>query len=118
MNCELGTSSKLAPAGRIRRANSFDKKRNGIIVLNCNVMSFEEEVVKSLDSTKELNSFQPMRDMVALARGKNISDKEIKSKLLSLFVKYYEEGENNNEESRDRADKIADLLDEMDYNRV
>jgi len=35
-----------------------------------------------------------------------------------LFVKYYEEGENNNEESRDRADKIADLLDEMDYNRV
>ena len=90
----------------------------GIIVLNCNVMSFEEEVVKSLDSTKELNSFQPMRDMVALARGKNISDKEIKSKLLSLFVKYYEEGENNNEESRDRADKIADLLDEMDYNRV
>ena len=81
-------------------------------------MSFEEEVVKSLDSTKELNSFQPMRDMVALARGKNISDKEIKSKLLSLFVKYYEEGENNNEESRDRADKIADLLDEMDYNRI
>ena len=105
MNFELRTSCKLAPAG-------------GIIVLNCNVMSFEEEVVKSLDSTKELNSFQPMRDMVALARGKNISDKEIKSKLLSLFVKYYEEGENNNEEYRDRADKIADLLDEMDYNRV
>ena len=81
-------------------------------------MLLEEEVVKSLDSTKELNSFQPMRDMVALARGKNISDKEIKSKLLSLLVKYYEEGENNNEESRDKADKIADLLDAIEYDRV
>ena len=89
MNCELGTSSKLAPAGRIRRANSFDKKRNGIIVLNCNVMSFEEEVIKSLDSTKELNSFQPMRDMVALARAERSEERRVGKECRSRWSPYH-----------------------------
>ena len=59
-----------------------------------------------------------MIDLVLLARSENISDKEIKATLQHLFVKYYEEGENNNEESRDKADKIADLLDAIEYDRV
>ena len=81
-------------------------------------MLLEEEFEKALSLKEEPKSFLLMIDLVLLARKENISDKEIKATLLHLFVKYYEEGENNNEESRDRADKIADLLDEMDYNRV
>lgn len=78
-------------------------------------MLLEEEFEKALSQPK---SFLLMIDLVLLARSENISDKEIKATLLHLFVKYYEEGENNNEESRDKADKIADLLDAIEYDRV
>ena len=81
-------------------------------------MLLEEEFEKALSLKEEPKSSLLMMDLVLLARSENISDKEIKATLQHLFVKYYEEGENNNEESRDRADKRADLLDEMDYNRV
>ncbi|WP_315102449.1 hypothetical protein [Capnocytophaga sputigena] len=78
-------------------------------------MLLEEEFEKTLSQPK---SFLLMIDLVLLARSENISDKEIKATLLHLFVKYYEEGENNNDESRDKADKIADLLDAIEYDRV
>lgn len=78
-------------------------------------MLLEEEFEKTLSQPK---SFLLMIDLVLLARKENISDKEIKAILLHLFVKYYEEGENNNDESRDKADKIADLLDAIEYDRV
>ena len=81
-------------------------------------MLLEEEFEKALSLKEEPKSFLLMIDLVLLARSKNISDKEIKATLLHLFVKYYEEGENNNEESRDKADKIADLLDAIEYDRV
>ena len=81
-------------------------------------MLLEEEIEKALSLKEEPKLSLLMIDLVVLARKNNISNEEIKATLLNLFVKYYEEGENNNEESRDRADKIADLLDEMDYNRV
>ena len=81
-------------------------------------MLLEEEIEKALSLKEEPKSSLLMIDLVVLARKNNISNEEIKATLLNLFVKYYEEGENNNEESRDRADKIADLLDEIDYNRV
>ena len=81
-------------------------------------MLLEEEIEKALNLKEEPKSSLLMIDLVVLARKNNISNEEIKATLLNLFVKYYEEGENNNEESRNRADKIADLLDEMDYNRV
>ena len=78
-------------------------------------MLLEEEFEKVL---KEPKSFLLMIDLVVLARSENISNEEIKATLLNLFVKYYEEGENNNDESRDKADKIADLLDLIAYDRV
>ena len=81
-------------------------------------MLLEEEFEKILSLKEEPKSFLLMIVLVLLARSKNISDKEIKATLLHLFVKYYEEGENNNEESRDKADKIADLLDAIEYDRV
>ena len=81
-------------------------------------MLLEEEFEKALSLKEEPKSFLLMIDLVLLARSENISDKEIKATLLHLFVKYYEEGENNNEESRDKADKIADLLDAIEYDRV
>jgi len=81
-------------------------------------MLLEEEIEKALSLKEEPKSSLLMIDLVVLARKNNISNEEIKATLRNLFVKYYEEGENNNEESRNRADKIADLLDEMDYNRV
>ena len=81
-------------------------------------MLLEEEFEKILSLKEEPKSFLLMIDLVLLARSENISDKEIKATLLHLFVKYYEEGENNNEESRDKADKIADLLDAIEYDRV
>ena len=33
-------------------------------------------------------------------------------------MKYYEEGKNNNDESHDKAEKIADLLNAIEYDRV
>lgn len=78
-------------------------------------MLLEEEIEKAL---KEPKSFLLMIDLVVLARKNNISNEEIKATLLNLFVKYYEEGENNNDESRDKADKIADLLDLIAYDRI
>ncbi len=78
-------------------------------------MLLEEEIEKAL---KEPKSFLLMIDLVVLARKNNISNEEIKATLLNLFVKYYEEGENNNDESRDKADKIADLLDAIAYDRI
>ena len=78
-------------------------------------MLLEEEIEKAL---KEPKSFLLMIDLVVLARKNNISNEEIKATLRNLFVKYYEEGENNNDESRDKADKIADLLDLIAYDRV
>ena len=81
-------------------------------------MLLEEEFEKILSLKEEPKSFLLMIDLVLLARSKNISDKEIKATLLHLFVKYYEEGENKNEESRDKADKIADLLDALEYDSV
>ena len=78
-------------------------------------MLLEEEIEKAL---KEPKSFLLMIDLVVLARKNNISNEEIKATLLNLFVKYYEEGENNNDESRDKADKIADLLDVIAYDRI
>ena len=81
-------------------------------------MLLEEEFEKTLSLKEEPKSSLLMIDLVLLARSENISDKEIKATLQHLFVKYYEEGENNNEESRDKADKIADLLDAIEYDRV
>lgn len=82
-------------------------------------MLLEEEIEKAL-SLKEgpKSSLLIMIDLVVLARKNNISNEEIKATLLNLFVKYYEEGENNNDESRDKADKIADLLDLIAYDRI
>ena len=81
-------------------------------------MLLEEEFEKALSLKEEPKSSLLMIDLVLLARSENISDKEIKATLQHLFVKYYEEGENNNEESRDKADTIADLLDAIEYDRV
>ena len=81
-------------------------------------MLLEEESEKILSLKEEPKSSLLMIDLVLLARSKNISDKEIKATLQHLFVKYYEEGNNNNDESRDKADKIADLLDAIEYDRV
>ena len=81
-------------------------------------MLLEEEFEKILSLKEEPKSFLLMIDLVLLARSENISDKEIKATLQHLFVKYYEEGNNNNDESRDKADKIADLLDAIEYDRV
>ena len=81
-------------------------------------MLLEEEFEKILSLKEEPKSFLLMIDLVLLARKENISDREIKATLLHLFVKYYEEGENNDDESRDKADKIADLLDAIEYDRV
>ena len=81
-------------------------------------MLLEEEFEKILSLKEEPKSFLLMIDLVLLARSENISDKEIKATLQHLFVKYYEEGENNDDESRDKADKIADLLDAIEYDRV
>lgn len=78
-------------------------------------MLLEEEIEKAL---KEPKSSLLMIDLVVLARKNNISNEEIKATLRNLFVKYYEEGENNNDESRDKADKIADLLDAIAYDRI
>ena len=81
-------------------------------------MLLEEEFEKILSLKEEPKSSLLMIDLVLLARSENISDKEIKATLQHLFVKYYEEGENNDDESRDKADKIADLLDAIEYDRV
>lgn len=81
-------------------------------------MLLEEEFEKILSLKEEPKSFLLMIDLVLLARKENISDREIKATLLHLFVKYYEEGEKNNDESRDKADKIANLLDTIEYDRV
>ena len=81
-------------------------------------MLLEEEIEKALSLKEEPKSSLLMIDLVVLARKNNISNEEIKATLLNLFVKYYEEGENNNDESRDRADKIADLLDAIAYDRI
>ena len=81
-------------------------------------MLLEEEIEKALSLKEEPKSFLLMIDLVVLARKNNISNEEIKATLLNLFVKYYEEGENNNDESRDKADKIADLLDAIEYDRI
>ena len=81
-------------------------------------MLLEEEFEKALSLKEEPKLSLLMINLVLLARSENISDKEIKAQLRHLFVKYYEEGENNNEESRDKADKIADLLDAIEYDRV
>ena len=81
-------------------------------------MLLEEEIEKALSLKEEPKSSLLMIDLVVLARKNNISNEEIKATLLNLFVKYYEEGENNNDESRDKADKIADLLDLIAYDRV
>ena len=81
-------------------------------------MLLEEEIEKALSLKEEPKSSLLMIDLVVLARKNNISNEEIKATLLNLFVKYYEEGENNNDESRDKADKIADLLDAIAYDRV
>lgn len=78
----------------------------------------EEEIEKALSLKEEPKSSLLMIDLVVLARKNNISNEEIKATLLNLFVKYYEEGENNNDESRDKADKIADLLDAIAYDRI
>ena len=78
----------------------------------------EEEIEKALSLREEPKSSLLMIDLVVLARKNNISNEEIKATLLNLFVKYYEEGENNNDESRDKADKIADLLDAIAYDRI
>ena len=81
-------------------------------------MLLEEEFEKILSLKEEPKSSLLMIDLVLLARSENISDKEIRATLQHLFVKYYEEGENNDDESRDKADKIADLLDAIEYDRV
>ena len=81
-------------------------------------MFLEEEIEKALSLKEEPKSSLLMIDLVVLARKNNISNEEIKATLLNLFVKYYEEGENNNDESRDKADKIADLLDLIAYDRI
>jgi len=81
-------------------------------------MLLEEEIEKALSLKEEPKSSLLMIDLVVLARKNNISNEEIKATLLNLFVKYYEEGENNNDESRDKADKIADLLDLIAYDRI
>ena len=81
-------------------------------------MLLEEEIEKALNLKEEPKSSLLMIDLVVLARKNNISNEEIKATLLNLFVKYYEEGENNNDESRDKADKIADLLDAIAYDRI
>ena len=81
-------------------------------------MLLEEEIEKALSLKEEPKSFLLMIDLVVLARKNNISNEEIKATLLNLFVKYYEERENNNDESRDKADKIADLLDLIAYDRI
>ena len=80
-------------------------------------MLLEEKIEKALGLKEEPKSSLLMIDLVVLARKNNISNEEIKATLLNLFVKYYEEGENNNDESRDKADKIADLLDAIAYDR-
>ena len=82
------------------------------------IMLLEEEIEKALSLKEEPKSSLLMIDLVILARSKNISNKKIKATLRHLFIKYYEEGENNNDESRDKADKIADLLDAIEYDRV
>ena len=82
------------------------------------ILLLEVEIVKSLSLKEEPKSSLLMIDLVVLARKNNISNEEIKATLLNLFVKYYEEGENNNDESRDKADKIADLLDAIAYDRI
>lgn len=81
-------------------------------------MLLEEEIEKALSLKEEPKSSLLIIDLVVLARKNNISNEEIKATLLNLFVKYYEEGENNNDESRDKADKIADLLDAIAYDRI
>ena len=81
-------------------------------------MLLEEEIEKALDLKEEPKSSLLMIDLVVLARKNNISNEEIKATLLNLFVKYYEEGDNNNDESCDKADKIADLLDAIAYDRI
>ena len=81
-------------------------------------MLLEEEIEKALSLKEEPKSSLLMIDLVVLARKNNISNEEIKATLLNLFVKYYEEGENNNDDSRDKADKIADLLDAIAYDRI
>ena len=81
-------------------------------------MLLEEEIEKALSLKEEPKSSLLMIDLVVLARKNNISNEEIKATLLNLFVKYYEEGGNNNDESRDKADKIADLLDAIAYDRI
>ena len=81
-------------------------------------MLLDEEIEKALSLKEEPKSSLLMIDLVVLARKNNISNEEIKATLLNLFVKYYEEGENNNDESRDKADKIADLLDAIAYDRI
>ncbi len=81
-------------------------------------MLLEEEIEKALSLKEEPKSSLLMIDLVVLARKNNISNEEIKATLRNLFVKYYEEGENNNDESRDKADKIVDLLDAIAYDRI
>ena len=81
-------------------------------------MLLEEEIEKALSLKEEPKSSLLMIDLVVLARKNNISNEEIKATLRNLFVKYYEEGENNNDESRDKADKIADLLGAIAYDRI
>ena len=81
-------------------------------------MLLEEEIEKALSLKEEPKSSLLMIDLVVLARKNNISNEEIKATLRNLFVKYYEEGENNNDESRDKADKIAALLDAIAYDRI
>ena len=81
-------------------------------------MLLEEEIEKALGLKEEPKSSLLMIDLVVLARKNNISNEEIKATLLYLFVNYYEEGENNNDESREKADKIADLLDAIAYDRI
>ena len=81
-------------------------------------MLLDEEIEKALSLKEEPKSSLLMIDLIVLARKNNISNEEIKATLLNLFVKYYEEGENNNDESRDKADKIADLLDAIAYDRI
>ena len=81
-------------------------------------MLLEEEIEKALSLKEEPKLSLLMIDLVVLARKNNISNEEIKATLLNLFVNSYAEGENNNDESRDQADKIADLLDAIAYDRV
>ena len=79
-------------------------------------MIAREIIENALKGSKESNSFEPLRKMIIGLREKGVDNKDILEDLRMCFCEYNNAGDDDSE-NLDKANKIADLMDEIDYNR-